>query len=62
VTFTNEIKDNYGSQFAFVNFVDRIYSTLRFIQISSTDKTKYLDIRCSGSRVVLVFSSEDEGV
>jgi hypothetical protein len=69
VTLTDEIKDDYSSQFVFVNVIDlnMFYTPLYsksdvdvMFGFSSTGKTKYLDIEGSGDRKTVVFSSEDE--
>ncbi|WMW22872.1 hypothetical protein RE476_03345 [Methanolobus mangrovi] len=69
VTLTDEIKDDYSSQFVFVNVIDMnmFYTPLyskSYVDVmfgfSSTGKTKYLDIEGSGDRKAVVFSSEDE--
>ena len=69
VTLTDEIKDDYSSQFVFVNVIDMdmFYTPLysksdvdAMFGFSSTGKTKYLDIEGSGDREAVVFSSEDE--
>ncbi|MDK2826708.1 MAG: hypothetical protein PWQ44_1888 [Methanolobus sp.] len=68
VTVVNEIKDDYASQFAFVNIVSisrsytPVYSSsdsqVRF-GFSSTGETKYLDITGKDTQKTVVFSSND---
>jgi hypothetical protein len=68
VIIVNEIKDNYESQFAFVNIVSTnkyytpVYSSsdtqVRF-GFSLTGKTEYLDITGKDTQETVVFSSND---
>ncbi|AFV22307.1 hypothetical protein Mpsy_0094 [Methanolobus psychrophilus R15] len=66
VTFTDELKDDYGSQFAFVNVLDTrilytpVYSSSDIDVIfgySSSGKTQYLDVEGLDERRTVVFSS-----
>ncbi len=68
VTLTNEIKDDYGSQFAFINILEMtdyytpVYSTSEMNVLfgySSTGRTKYLDITGSARDEPVVFSSSE---
>ncbi|WP_407356461.1 hypothetical protein [Methanolobus sp. WCC5] len=67
VTLSDEIKDDYGSQFVFVNIIDvaRMYTPvysksdidIRF-GFSSSGKTEYLDIEGQNADRTVVFSSD----
>lgn len=68
VTLTDEIKDDYSSQFVFVNVIGMntlytpVYSTSNIgvlFGFSSTGKTQYLDIEGSDDVETVVLSSND---
>jgi hypothetical protein len=68
VTVVDEIKDDYASQFAFVNIISisksytPVYSSSDskiIFGFSSTGKTQYLDITGADPRKTVVFSSND---